>query len=262
MGRLEEARERLDRIPGSLDPEQGGELRLRFGEDPGVAGASFAAWLQWLTGEPEAARATSAAALASARALEHPLSLVYALLVAAIVHQFRCEPDVVTALAEEADERAGEHGIAVFQAWGRVLRGWAAVRSGDAEGGIAQIRDGLDAADATGSAVLRPYYMALLAESHLDAGAPDEARRIVRDAAALAEANSEVFWRAELHRLDGDIALASPVPDEAGAEEAYRAAMAVARGQGATALELRAADPSAAAARAGPREEAQALPGG
>jgi DNA-binding SARP family transcriptional activator/predicted ATPase len=262
MGRLDEARGRLDRIPASFDPDRHGDLKFRFGEDPGVAGASVTAWLLWLLGLPDPAADMSAAAIGAARALDHPLSLVYALLCGAMVHQFRGEPEAVAALAEEADARAGEYGIAVFQAWARLLGGWAAAQRGDGEGGIARMHDALEAADATGSAVCRPFFLTIIAESHLEAGRPDAAGRLARDAGALAEANREVYWRAEIHRLEGEVALAGDPPDEAGAEEAYRRAIAVAHAQGARALELRAAERLGRLLRSQGREdEARALAG-
>ncbi len=75
--------------------------------------------------------------------------------------------DVATVYARSNDcvALASEHGFAQWAAWGRILQGWASAQEGEATTGIARMRDGLAAAEATGSRLNRPFFRALLAEA-------------------------------------------------------------------------------------------------
>jgi DNA-binding SARP family transcriptional activator/predicted ATPase len=263
MGRLEAAGRRLERIPVAYDPDRHADLKFRFGEDPGVAGAAFRAWQLWLAGRPDAAARVGDEAVDRARAGRHPLTLVYALLADAFLHQFRREHDEVLLRARAAGAHAAEHGIALLEAWARHLEAWGVAREGDLPDGISRMRAALDAAAATGAVVFRPYLLALLSESLAEWGRRDEARSLIADAAATCRENRELFWQAEIHRAEGDLRLAGDPRDDAGAEEAYLAALRVARLQSARSLELRAVIRLGCLMRdQGRSDEAHALVGG
>jgi predicted ATPase len=65
---------------------------------------------------------------------------------------------------------ASEHGFPLWAAYGWILQGWADAQKGEATTGIARIRDGLAAAEATGARVLAPFCLALQAEALALAG--------------------------------------------------------------------------------------------
>src|SRR2546428_12616773 len=54
-------------------------------------------------------------------------------------------------------------GFALYLARGTILQGWAMAEQGQGVAGLAQMRQGLVAYQATGAAVFRPYYLAFLA---------------------------------------------------------------------------------------------------
>jgi predicted ATPase len=93
----------------------------------------------------------------------------------------------------------------------------------------------------TGSELLRPYYLALLAEIYGDLGQPTAGLAILEDAWALVDKNSERWYAAELHRLQGVLLLRQEAPDVHQAEQCFQHALHIARTQQARALELRAA---------------------
>ena len=66
--------------------------------------------------------------------------------------------------AEAAVALATEH-VRQWAAYGTSLRGWALAMQGQGEEGLAQIRQGIAAWQATGAAVFVPYLSTLLAES-------------------------------------------------------------------------------------------------
>src|SRR5205823_4545531 len=136
---------------------------------------------------------------------------------------------------------ASEHGFALWAAWGRILQGWAGAQKGEATTGIARIRDGLAAAEATGARVGTPLFLTLLAEALALAGKIEEGLAVLDDALVKAAASGVRGWDAEIHRLRGELTGRLPYPDPAKAEESFRTALAIAREQGTRGYELRAA---------------------
>jgi predicted ATPase len=136
---------------------------------------------------------------------------------------------------------ASEHGFALWAARGRVLQGWADAQRGEATTGIARIRDGMAAAQATGARLSTPFYLALLVEALALAGKIEEGLAALDDALAKAAVSGEKGWDAEIHRLRGELTARLPYPDPAKAEESFRTALAIAREQGTRGYELRAA---------------------
>jgi predicted ATPase len=151
--------------------------------------------------------------------------------------------DVATvhAYGNHCETVASEQGFAQWAANGRILHGWADAQRGEATTGIARIRDGMAAAEATGTRVFTPFCLALLAEALAFAGEIEEALAALDDALAKAAASGERGWDAEIYRLRGELTGRLLHPDPAKAEDSFRTALAIAREQGTRGYELRAA---------------------
>jgi predicted ATPase len=127
-----------------------------------------------------------------------------------------------------------------------MLRGCALAEQGQAEEGIAQLRNGLAAFRALGSGLLIPYCLSLLAEAYGKAGQAKEGLRALAEALAQVDKTSERFYEAEMYRLKGELTLAqssiqglaSSVQKET--EECFWKAIEIAEHQQAKSLELRA----------------------
>ena len=152
-------------------------------------------------------------------------------------------------------------------ATGALMQGWALVEEGQAEEGVAQIRQGLAARRATGTELYRPWFLALLAEAYGKVWQAAEGLVVLAEALAVVDKTGERFWEAELHRLQGELTLQSrgsglPSTVEAEAEQCFHQALAVARTQQAKSWELRAATSLARLwHRQGKQEAAQQLLG-
>src|SRR4029079_9581339 len=85
----------------------------------------------------------------------------------AVGHQCRREPEDALRWAQATVRTAQDLGYAYRVAMGRVLRGWAMATLVDAENGVADIAEGLDASRATGAHMDDPHYLGLLAEAQL-----------------------------------------------------------------------------------------------
>ncbi|MBO0701126.1 MAG: hypothetical protein J2P46_22205, partial [Zavarzinella sp.] len=142
------------------------------------------------------------------------------------------------ACAELALTIAADQGMSFWRAGGTVLRGWTIAEAGNPAEGVALLRDGLNAWEATGSVTYRTYFLALLAEALARDGRAAEGLPVIDEALGLVEQTSERLFEAELYRLRGE--LLRPT-NKADAEACFYQALGVARRQGARSLELRAA---------------------
>jgi predicted ATPase len=119
-----------------------------------------------------------------------------------------------------------------------VLRGWALVEQGQGAGGIAQIRQGIAAEQATGSR--SAGHLALLAKAYWNLGQREEGLRVVAEALVIGNSNGEGRWTAELYWLQGEPLLTLASEHHAEVETCFHQALEAARRQQAKSWELRA----------------------
>jgi predicted ATPase len=141
-----------------------------------------------------------------------------------------------------------------------ITRGWALIGQGRHQEAIEQIRQGLAAHQATGTELIRPQFLAMLAEALGEANQVEEALQVLNEAMAMAERNRERYYQAELRRLQGELLCMKPAlrvvsravgrstnfgePEFSAAAEAeacFQESIRIAREQKAKSLELRAA---------------------
>jgi TOMM system kinase/cyclase fusion protein len=245
QGELTRAREHLERGIALYDPQQHRSYVSLVGEDLGVSCRGWVSYALWGLGYPEQALKRSQEALTLAQELSHPFSMGYALSCSARLHQFRREALTTQARAETMLELAAEQGFVFRVAQGSIHRGWALAMQGQGEEGIAQIRQGLAAFQATGAEFFRTSYLAMLAEAQGEVGQAEEGLNALSDALTLVNRTGERFYEAELYRLKGELTLrqfkvqsSKCKVEEAG--ECFQKAIDVARHQSAKSLELRA----------------------
>jgi predicted ATPase len=212
-------------------PDEHRDSAFRYGQDIGVSAFVHLSWALWHRGYPDQSARAADRALALSRQLGHAHTLAHALGLAGVAAVFARDVATACAHGNECIALATEHGFAQWVARGQVLQGWADAQQGEATTGIARIRDGLAAAEATGNR-RAPLYLALLAEALALAGKIEEGLAILDDALATAAVSGERGWNAEIHRLSGELTGRLPRPDPAKAEDSFRTALAIAREQG------------------------------
>jgi predicted ATPase len=223
------------------DLRQHRALAFLYGEDAGVICRNYAAWTLWYLGYPDQGLARTQEAVTLAQQSAHPFSLGFALCLTAVCHQFRREVRCTQEGAEAAMSLAMEQGFPLWVAYSAILRGWALAQQGQAQDGIAQISQGLTAWRTTGAEILRPYFLALLAEAQGTLGEPEVGLALLAEALALAETTGERWYEPELYRLKGELLLQLSSDHAAEAASSFQKALEVARSQQAKSLELRAA---------------------
>jgi len=194
-----------------------------------------------LLGYPTQALRRSQAARTLAQRLSHSHSLAAALNWAAFLHQHRSERQAAQEQVEALIALANEHGFPYWLAEGMILRGWVLAEQGQAEEGMALIRQGLSAYRATGAELFRTYWLALLAEACRTAAQTEAGLHTLGEALAMVDKTGERVYEAELYRLKGEFTLRRSPEHHTEAETCFRQALEVARRQQAKSWELRAA---------------------
>jgi len=253
------AHRHLEQSLALYDPAQHRSLAFLSGQDHGVACLSDASWVLWLLGYPDQALHRSQEALSLAQELSHPFSSAFALNCAALLRLYRREGQAAQAQAETLIALSVEQGFAYYCAHGTILQGGALAMQGQGEAGMAQMLQGLEALQATGAVLRRPYYLAVLAEVYGRLQQAREGLTLLTAALEAVHKSAERIHEAELYRLKGELLLqqwqgsgstvpvANPqpltltLPVEVEAEACFLQALEVARHQQAKSWELRAA---------------------
>jgi len=235
-GNFEVALRHFEQVRAIYNHEQHQSLAALYGGfDSGVACRHGLAENLWLLGYPEQALEKRREAIAFAREIAHSYSLALSQIFAATVHQHCRDAHGTRQQAEAAMALASELEFGPWLVWAMVLRGWALVEHGQAEEGIAQLREGIAGWAATGAVVLQPYFLALLAEAHARMAHVDEGLSTLAEALTIVERTGERYMEAELYRLKGELQV-----DPAEAEACFQQAISIARRQKAKSFELRA----------------------
>jgi predicted ATPase len=242
------------------DPQQHRAAAFLYGEDAGVVCHSHAAWELWYLGYPEQGLARSHEAVTLAQQIAYPFSLGFALSMAAMFYQFRRERRAVQERAAAAIRLTQEQGFPFWMAYSSMLHGWALVQQGQTQEGSEQITQGLMTYRATDAKLVRPYFLALLAEVHGALREPDSGLKVLKEALTLVDKTGERWYEPELYRLKGDLLLQQSSDNQAEAESCFHHTLDIARSQQAKSFELRAATSLARLwQQQGKRQEAQDL---
>jgi predicted ATPase len=236
LGQLEASQEHMTAASRAHSGPQESVLELFAGPDVGVFCRSYLAHLAWHRGQ-DGADGHAADAIAAADGMQHPFSQAIALDYATMLHVFRGESSAALERGSAAVELCSRHSFAYYLAMANVLTGWAAAAEGDVAGGLAQMREGLDAMRRLGAEVRLPYYFALLAETLGRAGQVGEALASLSSGFAFVSKNGEAWAAAELHRVQGDLLVSEGKGKLARAS--YRRGLEAAHQAGSVALERR-----------------------
>jgi predicted ATPase len=237
QGEFVAARVHLEQAVADYDSRRHQDLDIPSGfpADLGVFSRCFLAHTLWHLGDADQSLRRMDEALALAEQLSHPYSRALALAYTAMLYQFRGEPHLVRESAETALTLCNEQGFAYYLSWATIMHGWALTALGQNEAGITRMRDGMAAMQATGAALRRPYYLALLATACGQVGRVEEGLSLLTQALTVAEQTGEHWNLAELYRRKGDLLLNSS-GREAEAEGCFRQAVDIAIRQQAKAL--------------------------
>jgi class 3 adenylate cyclase/tetratricopeptide (TPR) repeat protein len=241
-GQLATARDTLENCLSLYDSRA---VTTRFdaitAQDPGVAAGSLLAIVLLQLGHVERAQEVMHKALEMADRLGRPINK-------AIAHTHATEFYALARDYTRAMEhgRSGmqislEHGHDPWYVCSMIHTGIAASALGQIDEGVALAQQGLAMWEGGGARVNSCYFMAATAWGLHQAGQPNNAMSLLRDALAVCDESAENLHLSMLHRQMGDMLVAGVQGDEAAARDCYRQALAVAKEQAAVLPQLRAA---------------------
>jgi DNA-binding winged helix-turn-helix (wHTH) protein/predicted ATPase len=259
LGEFVPAMKHFEKALSRYDPGRHRDDAFRYAQNSAVATQCHAAWALWFVGQPDQALNRMQQARTLAHDLAEPHGLAHAFFFSAMLHQLRREKRLAKEHAEASLAIATEHKLLLYQATSTIARSWARIEPGQQKE-LEEIRRGLAAHQATGTELLRPHFLGLLAEALQIAGQDKEALLVLDDALALSDRNGERYYRAELFRLKGELLLKESAerdlfktaavgqgvvernhPVSISAEECLHQSVKIAQQQQARSLELRAA---------------------
>jgi predicted ATPase/DNA-binding winged helix-turn-helix (wHTH) protein len=215
---------------------------VRFHYDQRVATRMVLARVLWLQGFSDQALRIALDNVENARAIDHAISLCYALETASLVALWAGDWSVAEHSVAMLLEHSARHALTFWHARGHGLNGVLLIEHGDVGRGVGLLRTNLDELSESGFV---PHYRALLgtlAEGLAGVGQVSQGLTVVDEALALSERGEELWCIAELSRIKGEIVLQTGAPKAAAtAERLFRQSIDVARRQGALSWELRAA---------------------
>src|SRR5216683_917790 len=239
LGEFTAARAELEHGLALFDPVQRPFYAALEAYDAHVAILSYLSRILVSLGYFDQARTRRDAALAEASKLGHTFTLAHSLFLACLDEWSVKSEHALFRHAEELATLSAEHDFALFSAGGSLFRGWCIVALRQGQQGIVLLDEALAAWRATGSMLLVPFFLLLLADASGKAGQREEGLRRLDEVARLVETTQELWIESEMHRVRGELLAASG--NRAAAEEAFCRAVDVARRQSAKLWEMRAA---------------------
>jgi predicted ATPase len=215
---------------------------IRFQFDQRVAAHCFLARILWLQGFSDQAMGVARTSIDLAQAVDHPLSLFYALIqaacpVALFAGDLAVADRFVTILLEVSDR----HAMAAWNVWGQCYRGMLLAKRGDVATGSRLLCIALGSLSETAFHMHYTFFTAERASALGRAGAA-QGLAAIDEALARSERNEDRWCVAELLRIKGELLLLQEGSGAAAtAEDHYQQALGWARRQGALSWELRAA---------------------
>jgi predicted ATPase len=237
-GHFELALDHYEKALALYDPAQHRDDSFLYALNPGVAMPCFAAWSLWCLGRPDQALDRIQEAISLARELREPQGLAHAFFFASVLYHLRRDLRMTQECAEAVINITLEHGLVLYQAMATIIQGWTLSEQGRVNEGIDRMREGMAALDATGTALVRPHFLALLANSLSKVQQDEEALRLLDEAITMVANNDERYFEAELYRLKGELLFAQ---NPTTAEPCFQRSLEIAESQKAKSWQLRTA---------------------
>lgn len=205
-GKLSTARHHLDTALRGYAGQGARKHVALYGDDPGLGCMAYLGATQWYLGDPDTAARTCEDMLAQARRIDHPFSMARSLTFSAFTHHQMRDLERLLSLAEEAVRHAEKFEFPFHAGVGRLLWGWGLCETGEWDRGWPIIEQGFAQYTASGSHMLEPHYLSLMAGLTARRGDPDRAWHFSERALARIETTGEALVLSEVLRVHGELA--------------------------------------------------------
>jgi len=205
-----------------------------------LAGAILARTL-WLQGHPAEAVARAHETVKDAANMEHSLTLAIALIWAISVFFWTGDLGSAEEHVDRLVSLSESQSLAPYLAVGHGFRAEAAIRRGDAQGGVESLRNNLKKLHAMPYELLSTSLKITLVEGLAKLGRFAEAKKLVDETIRSVGVNGDACYAPELLRVKGALLLSAPEPSGNKAETCFVQSLELSQRQGARAWELRTA---------------------
>jgi class 3 adenylate cyclase/predicted ATPase len=222
----------------------------------------------WMLGYPEQSSQHVADAMRLAQELENTPNTAYALAASCFYHHYLGDVEWILEKTEQLIQISQEESFLLWFPVAKIFHGWAITKQGKTAEGIAEIQNGLELFWQTGTTIIMPHVMVMMAEAYSQAGQLDNALTALEDGISESARRNERHMEPELYRLKAEVFLqqadrVEPNGEPTGTERVescFQQSLNIARQQGALMLELRSATGlSRLWQRLGRRQEAHSL---
>jgi predicted ATPase len=257
IGDMVESSRLLERCRELHRPSEHLKYVAMYGQDPGMTARAMSSRTLWALGRPDRALERARETLAIAKPQRQPLSLAFSLVVVQGIHLYRGEVASALAAGEEISALCREYALPQEALWSQAFQGYAMHLLGRTSEGIDVLKASLASQQAISAGLVRPAFLALLADALRHEGRTEEGLQAIEEGLAHAERTGEGGYVAELRRVRGELLLRAG--NTAAAEAGIKEALEYAVGQRTKSFELRAAASLAELLlAAGRRDEARA----
>lgn len=205
LARYEEARRHLESAIALGETLSSTQLINTYGEDTGISSMAFLSWIQLISGQAEAAQATSERSIQAARQLGHAHTLGFALTFATMLQRLMHRPVQAGALANELLALASRHDLGLWLASGSALKGWSMAVQGDARG-LDAIRPAVAAARVA-MVVVEGTFVAMETDACLHLGRYEECAAGIEEIIAVCRKREDLYYLPEFFRMRGEALL-------------------------------------------------------
>lgn len=216
IGRLEDARQRIERFYGNYLKDSNDPRFARFLYDRNVDVGNILSHIQWLTGLPDTAARTAEVTIALGRKTGHELSLSNALAWASLTFLMSRRYQECGRFAAMLDEQIIRHGIVIWRPVAIFCRGAVAcAQDHTAAEGLGLLEQAVGEFRAIRHLARFPFYLGGFADALAKCGRLVDAATTIQEALDCAHAQNEQWCVPELLRIRASILIAEVRPDEA-----------------------------------------------
>jgi predicted ATPase len=230
----------FDRSAQLYNPEKHYPHVFIYGKNAGATGAVHLALILGILGYPDQSIDTIKKGIALTKSFPHPFSHLWTLSGNSVVLQMYRRNEEMKPVVHELVSQAKIQGFPNWLAQGLTWLGWIQIYEGQLEEGIRNMNQGVGIWRMTGSELLLPYFIYLLADGYFKHHDYKNAISNIDQAIDLIDKTGEMWFAPEIWRLRGLLHLTIP-GQENDAELILQKALDLAEYQGTKLHELRVA---------------------
>jgi len=242
LGNQNQARRHIEHmLTGYVSPADWSD-KIRFHVDQRIAARCFYSRILLLQGFADRAMRIAASAVEDALAIDHPISVLFALFHGTQVALLAGDLPAAEGFVGMLLDLSVKHGVDTWNFVGRCFKGVLLISRDDVVAGLQELRPALASFPGTASNANFVLFHAEWARALGRAGEVAKGLLTIEEALAPCELNEEGWYVAELMRVKGELSLQDADDRSAAtADKYFTRAIEVARRQGALMWELRSA---------------------